>query len=360
MIDLTSSLYLGLRHARDSLRPWAQLTTGVPAGLRQSDLSRLVAADLAGRIGTQAATMSPSTLHASWDLFAALDPQSSVIYVDIGAYPIARWGAERAQTRGAILRTTPHHDPVALRRRLDDDRRLGRRPIVLCDGMCPACGRVAPVPGYLAVIRPRDGILIVDDTQALGILGRPASDNPFGRGGGGVLRYTDVAGEESVVVVASLAKAYGAPVCVVAGSRRLTGRFERLGETRVHCSPPSAAHLMAASRALAIDRSSGDDLRRRLLGNVVRFRSGARRLRIDLVPGVFPFQTLVGDTRAASLHAQLDAAGIRTVLHESRSAVPAVSMLFTAAHSAAEVDHVVAVLGSIRQGKRSAIRRRTA
>ena len=33
MLDFTSALYLGMRHAHETLRPWAQLTTGRPAAL---------------------------------------------------------------------------------------------------------------------------------------------------------------------------------------------------------------------------------------------------------------------------------------------------------------------------------------
>jgi hypothetical protein len=35
-LDFTSALYLGLHHGRDDLRPWAQLTSGVPAALHES------------------------------------------------------------------------------------------------------------------------------------------------------------------------------------------------------------------------------------------------------------------------------------------------------------------------------------
>ena len=39
----------------------------------------------------------PSTLHLFWDLFAVLGPGNAVILRDCGAYPIARWGTDRAR-----------------------------------------------------------------------------------------------------------------------------------------------------------------------------------------------------------------------------------------------------------------------
>ena len=43
LIDVTSSRFLGLRHARDSLPAWADLTTGVPAVLAEPPLAGRIA-----------------------------------------------------------------------------------------------------------------------------------------------------------------------------------------------------------------------------------------------------------------------------------------------------------------------------
>ena len=114
VIDLTSSLYLGLRHGSAVVPLWTSLTTGVPAALATAPEAAAVAAGLAHLVGTKAATLAPSTLHAFWDLFMAIGARQ--IYVDAGTYLIARWGAERAQCAGAAVRTFRHHDPGALRR----------------------------------------------------------------------------------------------------------------------------------------------------------------------------------------------------------------------------------------------------
>ena len=94
------------------------------------------------------------------------------------------------------------------------------------------------------------GVLLLDDTQALGVYGDPAGgDHPFGRGGGGSLRRAGV-GFDGVVSVASLAKAFGAPVTSIAGDAALVARIGRLGGSAMHSSPPSAVDTAAAARAL--------------------------------------------------------------------------------------------------------------
>ena len=116
LLDFTSALYLGMRHASRSLEPWEQLTTGVPSALAAAPGTELVARSLAALQGCERATLAPSTLHLFWDLFAVLADNPIAIYIDAGAYPIARWGIERAASRGVPVRSFRHHDADALRR----------------------------------------------------------------------------------------------------------------------------------------------------------------------------------------------------------------------------------------------------
>ena len=186
MLDFTSVLYLGFRHAHHTLRPWAQLTTGRPAALKPAPEAERVAQNLARLLRCKRAVLAPSTLHLYWDLFDLLARDHIAIYVDAGTYPIARWGIERAAAKGVRTATFPTHDSAALEYLLHRDRQEGYRPVVVTDGVCPETSRTAPLPDYLRLVRELDGYLVVDDTQALGILGKdPALDAPYGRGGAG-------------------------------------------------------------------------------------------------------------------------------------------------------------------------------
>ncbi len=343
MLDFTSALYLGLRHGTSSLRPWTALTTGVPAALREPPESAQIAMALAALIGVERATMARSTLHAFWDLFTAFDNEPRAIFVDAGAYPIARWGTERTALSGVAVRAFGHHDPDALRARLRRAK-VRERPWIVTDGYCTGCGRLAPLAEYGSIAREAGGRLIIDDTQALGILGEHMSAKPpYGSGGGGSLRATGTSGPH-VLLAASLAKGFGAPLCVIGGAMAAIDRFEAASETRVHASPPSLADLHAAERALRINRESGDRLRRRLAALVARFRHALNRL--GLTPGrsLFPVQRLAGITgqAAAALYRRLEQLGVRAVLRRPACASnQELAFVITAAHRSVQIDRLV-------------------
>jgi 8-amino-7-oxononanoate synthase len=96
-------------------------------------------------------------------------------------------------------------------------------PVVVADGYCPACGAHAPLGDYLVLVRERGGLLLLDDTQALGIFGN-RNGLPYGSGGGGSLRFLEVAGKD-ILVMSSLSKAFGAPVACLLGSSNLIQSF---------------------------------------------------------------------------------------------------------------------------------------
>jgi len=349
VLDFTSSLYLGLRHASASLRPWAQLTGGVPYALGTPLLARALVQQLAGLIGTERATLARSTLHAFWDLFVILAGNGAAIYVDASAYPIAQWGIERAAGRGVPAHRFARHDPDGLRRRLRATLQARSRPIIVVDGLCPGCGILAPLQRYLETAREFGGTLVVDDTQAVGILGlSPGALAPYGAGGGGSLHRHGIGGAD-VIVVASLAKGFGVPTTVVAGSAFEVDRFERESATRVHCSPPSAADLNAATHALTVNRRMGDVLRLKLARLVRRFRDGVRRFGIRMSDTLFPVQRLIlpASVNVLAVHQHLQRLGVRAVLQTPVCRpVPSLAFLITAGHSESAVDRAVGSIGA--------------
>ncbi len=351
MPDFTSALYLGFGHPSAALRPWAGLTTGTPAALRTPPGSTAIARALATLQGCDRASLAPSTLHLFWDLFAILAGPEDEIYVDAVAYPIARWGVERVAARGVPTVGFAHRDARALERLV---RRGRRRPLVLVDGLCPDCGKAAPLGAYLEVVQRRGGLVVVDDTQALGILGAsPGPGAPYGRGGGGSLRWHGLR-SAAVVVASSLAKGFGVPLAAVAGSSTVIERFEAESETRSHCSPPSIVALHAAERALALNASNGDGLRARVAALVGRFRSGLAALGLSADGERFPVQTLVSDD-AQRLHARLLEMGVRTVLRDP-GRTRRLTFLITARHRPADVDQA---LDALDHAARAVVERRT-
>jgi len=347
LLDFTSSLYLGMRHASRDLQPWASLTRGMPAALAPPSGAKAVARRLALLIGCERATLAPSTLHLFWDLFGTLAGQVGTIYLDNGVYPVGRWGVERAAARGARIRPFPHHDAAALRRLVCRDGPHLDPPLVVTDGYCPSCGRVAPLAAYRAALRDFDGLLVLDDTQALGILGSvPDVRAPYGLGGGGSLRWCAETGP-NVLVIASLAKGFGAPVAVLAGSAAAVRRFEQQSDTRVHCSPPSVAVIHAAAHALALNEIRGDTLRRHLALLVARLRARLAEAGLATTGGLFPIQTLVSAPQCdpVQIHEALRSRGIMTVLRsEHRTGDARLGVIVTALHRPADIDRLASEL----------------
>ncbi|MDD1615716.1 MAG: 8-amino-7-oxononanoate synthase [Methylococcaceae bacterium NSP1-2] len=347
MIDFSSALYLGMYHSSQSLPPWQQLTLGVPAALAEPPSAGRVAKALAELQGCKQAVLMPSTLHLFWDIFGMLSKQAVTIYLDEEAYAIVQWGAERAAACGVTIRKFRHHDPDSLFSEMTRQAHSRKRPVVVTDGFCPACGKLAPIHDYLTIVRHFRGLLVLDDTQALGILGEQLGTKaPYGFGGGGTLRWSGVSGSD-ILVGASLAKGFGVPIATLAGSEFMIQQFIRLSDTRVHCSPPSVAVIQAAEHALVVNQTQGNRLRQQLAQRIRQFREGLRLIGLASIGGWFPVQTLHGiiGTAAVRLHQQLAQRGIQTVLSQPRNATQArLSFLITARHSVMEIDRCIEML----------------
>jgi 8-amino-7-oxononanoate synthase len=196
------------------------------------------------------------------------------------------------------------------------------------------------------------GLLVVDDTQALGILGmRPGSWSPYGEGGGGSLRAAQLEGSEGIVSISSLAKAFGAPMAALSGPAAIVEDFRSSSLTRVHSSPPCVAAVGAAAASQAWNREAGDSTRQRLGGLVARFR---RRMleRFGTLPagGSFPVQNM-RHRNAPALYAALEARGVNALLLQERDTHPGIrlSFILRADHPAAEIDAAVDTLASLRE-----------
>ena len=347
VLDFTSALYLGLRHPSGSLRAWSALTTGKPIVLETPAGAIGLAQQLAALQGCERATLLPSTLHLFWDLFGLLAGEQVRIYMDEGAYRIARWGVERAAAQGVAVRTFPHHDAAAARALIERDAQGRSRPVILTDGFCPLCGEPAPIASLLQTVERHGGQLVLDDTQAFGMLGeKPCAATPFGRGGGGSLKWLGVSSPHAIAG-SSLAKAFGVPIAVLGGSEALIRRFEQQSETRLHCSPPSLAALRAAEHALAMNRAQGDRRRLYLSRLVARFRGQLRQIGLAAQGGLFPIQMINARDRmdARTLHLRLLRRGIRTVLLRCcRGIEMRLGFLINALHRPADIDRAIEAL----------------
>ncbi|MFG1817677.1 aminotransferase class I/II-fold pyridoxal phosphate-dependent enzyme [Kribbella sp. NPDC049174] len=339
-LDFTSSLFLGLHHGSASLPPWASLTTGVPAVLHEAPAAHRVAAAVAAAHGAQAGVVGRSTLHALMDVMGMLPHRGDIVAIDAAAYSLAGWAALRAAANGALVRRYAHHRPESI------VPEPGRRLFVMTDGWCQGCNRPAPLPELQRLARDTGGVLIVDDSLAFGVLGSRRPGDVFGDGSG-TPNWCGL-DHQATVWVASLAKACGAPLAVTTGDHSTIRRLAGQGGNRVHSSPPSAADLAAASRALR-DSNENRTRRARLQGHVLRLRNRLRDLGLTVNGMPFPVvSTWLPGSDAQRWWSQLRSAGIRAVLQQSRCRRGVMlTFLVRADHTPADLDRLTVALRAI-------------
>ena len=260
------------------------------------------------------------------------------IYMDDGTYPIARWGVERAAARGVARERLPApRRRGAARAMIAQDRRRDRRPVVVADGFCPGCGGPAPIADYLRCVEERGGRLVLDDTQALGVLGGADAWRALRAGGGGSLLFQTWR-VRTCSSCSSLAKGFGVPIAVLAGRRDDLRRFERQSETRVHSSPPSAALIHAAMRAVQVNATSGDALRARLRHAVASFRRQVATAGVGIRAASSPSRPVDAPwcRQSTALRSPV-AVGRPDLLQRSDRPGGRVTLLITARHTAHEI-----------------------
>jgi 8-amino-7-oxononanoate synthase len=349
MLDFTDSAYLGLRCSADDLPPWHRFAEARPAALHEPRLAAALGRGVARLQGQEDGVIGTSSLLLALDVLGpVLSGNAWHILVDAGCYPTLTWAASQC----GVPETVGHHDPVALEQSL---ARLcpGVRPLLAVDGFCPGCGRIAPLAVYATLLQRHGGQLLVDDTQALGLLGP---------GGAGSLATKGMP-KLRALCVSSLAKGFGVPIAVLSGPRRLIEAFRQRSATRVHCSQPAWALVLAGMHAMVVNRRQGARLRQRLRRRVAAFRHACARLNVPLLPGAFPVQTVnipatIG-ANAVDLVTALLRCGVRAFAsrgwHDPSSQL---RLIVNGAHSEFDVRTAAAALSAVLSGLPSLIRSR--
>ena len=158
-----------------------------------------------------------------------------------------------------------------------------------------------------------------------------------------------------VASISSLAKAFGTPVAVLAGSHALVDRFERFSACRMHCSQPSEANIAAAEHALDSNDRIGEELRRKLHLLVAHFRRYGQSSGLVLGTGTFPVQSVQLRSVGEAVRAQrvLSMRGIHCFAHQSRHGGARLGFIVTTSHCASEIEHAVDEITAVTVASRS-------
>jgi len=347
MIDFTSSLYLGMKHSSRELTGWDQLTPGVPAALQEPVIGKDVANTIAKMQGLDSGLLAPSTLHLFFDLYGLLSRLKVTLFIDEEIYPVSLYGVERSIISRKNVFRFHHLDAgniaVMVNRFLDKSG----IPVILTDGWCTRCGKTASIDTYMSIVKPAGGWVIVDDTQAFGILGkREDAFNTYGKGGGGILKWMNVSGE-NIITLTSLAKGFGVPVAAICGSQPFIKKFALYSETRVNSSQTNFAVLNAAVNALRQNSKNGDQIRKKLLQNILYLKRNMHRLNIDILGNQFPAQFIryLTNQKVSDLYYYLLFNKIKTVMVAPHlDQMPAMCINITADHTEDDIDQLIKVV----------------
>lgn len=318
------------------------VATGMPAVLFEPKQERALAEKIAALQGQAAAVVGMSTLHLFWDWFELVRQTPVQVFMAADTYPSIQLLARRAfrppclhifrdqAELAAQLAQVPVHSPV----------------MIVADSWSLRSNQPFAVNACLTLLAGRRGLLVLDDTQTCGLLGCNASRQlPLGVGGGGILPWAGAA-TDRVVLITSLAKAFGTPVAVLSGNAGVVACFREQSRTRLYCSPPSPWVVEHALHALQQHAHVGEWRRRLLVGHIRYFQAQLQGLGIRVEGGMFPMQKLVFPYgwQCVAVCRYLRRRQLETVVTRSDGGACALTVILRAGHRREDLRRLVMLL----------------
>jgi 8-amino-7-oxononanoate synthase len=320
-------------------------------GIASPALYPQVEAELVELLGVEDALCLPTLTHIHNGVLPALAGEGTLL-VDARAHQTIHDGAVIARARGAAVHRFRSGDVRHAERLL---RGPAAPPRVICmDGVNSMTGNPPDLPAFAALAREHDALLYVDDAHGFGVLGeRTGYDpSPYGSRGNAVVRWF---GEsyDHLVLAAGFSKAYSSLLAFVALPTPLKRYLKVMVPSYVYGGPVPVASLATALLGLEANRRRGDELRAQLHHRTRVLLDHLDKLAVATsnVSG-FPLVEL-----ALADAADLDAVGRHLfdrgvfVTLAPYPVVPRKDAGFriqlTAANTAEQVDHLLAVLGEV-------------
>ena len=223
--------------------------------------------------GTEAALYLAGGYYFGLIGVAALRDRCNTIFFDEWAHFSLREAICASQLPAQPYR---HLDPEHLAEQLRLWVQPGQRPLVITDGMYSTFGEIAPLHALERATRPYDGLLLVDESHSLGVLG------DFGRG---ACEHHGIA-QDSVLMGGSTGKALGVLGGIIPSTHERVGACRRTNAGLGAAAGLPAAAAMCA-RSLAHVREN-PQIRARLRENVAYLKGGLRSLGLNIPDTVAP------------------------------------------------------------------------
>ncbi len=172
-----------------------------------------------------------------------------------------------------------HLSPDDLLRQLKAHVKPGQRPVVLTDGLFPGHGSIAPLPRYLEILEPWNGIIWVDDAHGAGILG------PHGRGTEDHFSLNS----DRIYSGTTMSKAFGGFGGMVKGSKTFMANV-RSGNVMNGASQPPLPIAATTARGIELV-TANPQWREALWRNARLLKAGLRKLGFDTDQSEIPIIT---------------------------------------------------------------------
>ncbi len=261
----------------DAYRRYGTHSGTTRSGFGNNPVLLEVEGKVADFFGTEDAVYFVSGYFDNLILAQGLAGEFEVAFIDETSHFSVRDGIAAARKPFFTFR---HRDPGDLAVQMKKNLKPGERPLVMSDGVFPTFGVIAPVPDYLKAVEPYGGLVALDDSHGVGVLG------PSGRG------TADHYGLKSdrLYFAGTLSKAFGGHGGILPAPKKLIDYIrQNLG---VYSGSSPTPTPMAASSAKGIDLvKSHPEWREKLRKNTAQAKAGLRKLGFDVNDNPMPIVT---------------------------------------------------------------------
>ena len=293
-IDFTSNDYLGLAES-DELKCAATeaIARGVPVGSGGSRLLRgnqdeheALESEAASYFGAETALYFGGGYVANFAIFSTLPQQGDLVVHDELIHASVHEGMRRGRAETVSI---PHNNIDAFDAAIVRWRAAGGkgRPWISVESLYSMDGDSPDIAGLMAVADRHDGMLVIDEAHATGVLG------PQGRG-----LAVACEGRDNVITLHTCGKALGTVGGFILAPRTIRDFLVNRARPFIFATAPSP--LIAAITRAAIHISRTNPERRERLARLVRFAGDELYRRCSVAPsGSQILPVIIGADRAA-------------------------------------------------------------
>lgn len=293
-IDFTSNDYLGLAESDELKRAAAEaIARGVPVGSGGSRLLRgnhdeheALENEAASYFGAETALYFGGGYVANFTIFSTLPQQGDLVVHDELIHASVHEGMRHGRAEAVSI---PHNNVDAFDAAIVRWRAAGGkgRPWISAESLYSMDGDSPDIAGLLAVADRHDGMLVVDEAHATGVLG------PQGRG-----LAAEFEGRDNVITLHTCGKALGTVGGFILAPRTIRDFLVNRARPFIFATAPSP--LVAAITRAAIHVSRTNPERRERLARLVRFAGDELFRRCNVTPsGSQILPVIIGADRAA-------------------------------------------------------------